>query len=185
MDLSALESVFPHVPKTAFKALVDKEVYILVGLNMNSLMPEGGSGIDKCNGVKVKRSEFGEGWVVGGVLDSDLLGDYTPHSFSSQAATIRVAKVSVMPETELNPDFWECDQLGVKIAPKCDRCRKCQESGKCSDSHIQHTAKEQAELDLIKANTRLVNGEMWVDYLFIRDPAILLNSTGCLKKRLH
>ena len=50
-DLSALGKLFPHVPNAAFKAMVEKEVDILMGLNMNHLMPEGGTGVDKNGGV--------------------------------------------------------------------------------------------------------------------------------------
>ena len=38
-DLSALESLFPHVPRSAFQAILDSEVDILIGLNMNHIMP--------------------------------------------------------------------------------------------------------------------------------------------------
>ena len=89
---------------------------------------------------------------------------------------VRSAKVLVMPEPSLNPDFWECDQMGVRTIAKCERCKKCQESGKCSDTHVQHTLKEQAELDLIRANTNLVNGEIWWEYPFVKDPACLSNN---------
>ena len=174
-DLSALESLFPHVPRSAFQAILDSEVDILIGLNMNHIMPEGGIGVDQNGGVKVKRSKFGTGWVVGGVLDSNQTEsiNIVRHGFSSQAAVVRSAKVLIMPEPALCPDFWESDQLGVKPTPRCDRCRKCQQVGVCSDSHAQHTMKEQAELDLIKANTKLINGEIWCDYPFVKDPSCL------------
>ena len=174
-DMSALESVFPHVPKEAFKAMIEQEVDILIGLNMNHIMPDGGSGVDKSGGISVKRSIFAPGWVVGGVLpDDQVSGDR--HMLSTQAATVRCARLHVVPEPPITPDFWECDQLGVKPTPKCDRCRKCQLAGECSESHAQHTLKDQAELDLIRKNTKLVNGEIWVDYPFIKDPACLPNN---------
>ena len=81
-----------------------------------------------------------------------------------------------MPEPGLTPDFWECDQLGVKLPARCDRCRHCLQTGECSASHAQHTLKEQAELELIKANTKLVDGQIWCDYPFIKDPACLPNN---------
>ena len=67
--LSFLGFIFSHVPKEAFKAMEEREVDILIGLNMNHIMPEGGLGVDKVGGITVKRSKFGAGWVVGGVLD--------------------------------------------------------------------------------------------------------------------
>ena len=183
-DLSALEKVFPQVPRGAFQAMVDKEVDILIGLNMSHIMPEGGTGVDKSGGIKVKRSKFGSGWVVGGVLDSTQTESVVTsrRCFSSQAAVVRSAKVLIMPEPALSPDFWETDQLGVKPTPRCDRCRKCQLVGECSDSHAHHTMKDQAELDLIKANTKLINGEIWCEYPFVKDPACLPNNRSSAVK---
>ena len=175
-DLSDLITTFPQVPRSTFKALQEREVDILIGLNMSHLMPSGGSGVDQCGGIKVKRSLFGTGWVVGGALGISKSYEKSSYKFSTQAAVVRSAKVLVMPEPSLNPDFWECDQMGVRTIAKCERCKKCQESGKCSDTHIQHTLKEQAELDLIRANTNLVNGEIWCEYPFVKDPACLSNN---------
>ena len=126
---------------------------------MNHIMPDGGSGVDKSGGISVKRSIFAPGWVVGGVLPDDQVSE-DRHMLSTQAATVRCARLHVVPEPPITPDFWECDQLGVKPTPKCDRCRKCQLAGECSESHAQHTLKDQAELDLIRKNTKLVNGEI-------------------------
>ena len=181
-DLSALESLFPHVPGAAFKAMREKEVDILIGLNMNEIFPDGGAGVDKKKGIKVKRSLFGTGWCVGGVLDQSSqpasTGSVNKCSISPQAALVRSAKVNVVPEPPLSPDFWETDQMGVAIPPRCDRCRRCQQVGVCSESHAQHTIKAQAELDLIKANTKLVNGEIWCSYPFVKDPVCLPNNRG-------
>ena len=90
-----------------------KEVYILIGLNMNHIMPEGGTGVDKSGGIKVKRSRFGCGWVVRGVVADDM---FMPVQLSlfSQAALVRCARVNIVPEPPLNPYFWEYDQMGVK-----------------------------------------------------------------------
>ena len=142
---------------------------------MTGIMPAGGLGIDKVDGVKVLRSIFGTGWIVGGQLDSSSSGYVTP-AISSQALTARCAKMFVAPEPGLTPDFLECDQLGVKLPARCDRCRSCLQTGACSDAHAGHTLKEQAELALIKANTRLEDGEIWCDYPFIKDPACLSNN---------
>ena len=83
-DMSALTSTFPHVPKEAFKAMVDREVDILIGLNMTHIMPEGGAGVDKSEGVSVMRSLFAPGWVVGGVLPD--VETTTKHKLSVKAA---------------------------------------------------------------------------------------------------
>ena len=44
------------------------------------------------------------------------------------------------------------------------------------------TLKAQAELDLIKSNTKLINGEIWCDYPFIKDPACLFINRGSAVK---
>ena len=176
-DLSALQSKFPHVPAAALESLEAKEVDILIGLNMAEIMPSGGLGCDRVGGMKALRSIFGTGWVMGGQPDSSSTG-YVAPVLSVQASTARCAKVFVTPEPGLVPDFWECDQLGVKLPARCDRCRHCLQTGVCSEAHAGHTLKEQAELALIKANTRLVNGQIWCDYPFIKDPACLPNNRG-------
>ena len=132
-DLSALEAIFPHVPSAAFKAMEEKEVDILIGLNMSEIFLEGGTGVNKKAGIKVKRSIFGDGW-----------GSTPSYSsarglISSQAALVRSAKVLVVPEPPLSPDFWETDQMGVAMPPRCDKCKRCQQEGVCSKSHAQHT----------------------------------------------
>ena len=140
-------------------------------------LPSGGLGPDRVGGMKAHRSIFGTGWVVGGQPDSPSTG-YVAPVLSAQASTARCAKVFVTPEPGLAPDFWECDQLGVKLPARCERCRHCLQSGVCSEAHAGHTLKEQAELALIKANTRLENGQIWCDYPFIKDPACLPNNRG-------
>ena len=155
-DMSSEQHKFPHIPGTAFKGLDARDVDILIGLNMTEIMPTGGMGADKVGGIKILRSIFGTGWVVGGCLEN--LAGYNSPTISSQAVTARCAKVYVMPEPGLLPDFWECDQLGVKLPARCERCRNCLQTGQCSEAHASHTRKEQAELSLIKKNTQLING---------------------------
>ena len=180
-DMAALEATFPHVPREAFKAMAEAEVDILVGLNMSQIFPVGGDGVDRRGGVRVKRSIFSPGWVVGGVLP-EVQPRSGKYSLSTKAVVARTAKVQVVPESPINPDFWETDQLGVSPPPKCDRCKKCLQVGECSESHAQYTAKSQAELDLIRANTKLINGEVWCDYPFIKDPSCLPNNrTSAIK----
>ena len=174
-DMSSLQSKFPHIPATAFSPLASQEVDILIGLNMSEIMPSGGQGIDKVGGVRALRSIFGNGWVIGGQLDvSD--SSYIAPSLSSHALTARCAKVLVVPEPGITPEFWENDQLGVKLPSRCDRCRHCLQSGECSDVHAGRTLKEQAELALIKSKTKLENGQIVCDYPFIKDPVCLQNN---------
>ena len=173
-NLSSEQHKFPHIPGSAFHGLEAKEVDILIGLNLTELMPTGGIGPDKVGGIKVLRSMFGNGWVVGGCLESSA--DYSSPVISSQAVVARCAKVYVTPEPGLLPDFWESDQLGVKSPVRCERCRKCLQTGECSEVHANHSRKEQAELALIKKNTQLINGQIWCDYPFTKDPSCLSNN---------
>ena len=149
-DMSSLKLKFPHVPSSAFEPLAEQEVDILIGLNMADIMPSGGLGKNKVSGVKALKSLFGTGWVVGGQLDV-LESSYSVPCISSQALKARCAKITVVPERGISTDFWDMDQLGVKLPARCDRCRHCLQSGECSESHAGRTLKEQAELALIKS----------------------------------
>ena len=46
-------------------------------------------------------------------------------------------------------------------------------SGLCSEQHFNHSLKKQAELDLIKSKTKLIDGEVWCEYPFIKNSACL------------
>ena len=176
-DMSLLQSRFPHVPGTAFQPCEEREVDILVGLIKSAISPAGGLGNDRVKGMKALRSQFGNGWVIGGALDEAMnSSNYTAPSISSQVLAARCSKILVKPEPGLTPDFWESDQLGVKLPARCDRCKNCLQSGECSDAHATHTAKEQAELELIKSKVKLVDGQIYCDYPFIKDPSCLSNN---------
>ena len=173
-DMTKLAKLFPHVSKKAFTALVEKEVDILVGVNMTRIFPEGGLGDDKREGISIQRSLFSNGWVVGGVMPDGIKPN--PCALSAMAAKVRCARVKIIPEAPILPDFWECDQLGVSVPAKCNRCKRCQETGECSEEFRNLTLKQQAELDLIKENTKLINGEIWCTYPYIKDPSCLANN---------
>ena len=173
-DMTALTKLFPHVAEEAFIALAEKEVDILIGINMTKIFPEGGLGKDKRDGISIHRSLFSNGWVVGGVMPEGIKP--SPCSLSAMAAKVRCARVKIIPEAPLLPDFWECDQLGVSVPAKCNKCRKCQDTGECSEEFANHTLKQQAELDLIKENTKLINGEIWCTYPYVKDPSCLANN---------
>ena len=95
VDLSSVKSLFPHVPDRAFFPLPKRRIDILIGLNYNSLHPYGGTGVDIVGNLKALRSSFGCGWVIGG-CHKDL--KVVQPSISCQAASARIAKVSVIPE---------------------------------------------------------------------------------------
>ena len=177
-NMSHLKKYFPHVPEEALKGLIDKEVDILVGLNMNHLMPAGGKGKNKHQGMRSKTSLFGCGWVLGG-CHSDL--QISSPQMSTQAAVMRVAKIQVIPES-FQIDFWESENMGVLPPPRCDRCIACHQSGTCSDRNRLLTEKQLAELDVITEKTKLVDGKIWCDYPYKKDPACLpYNRAAALK----
>ena len=202
VDLAAVRPLFPHVPAQAFSPLPKKRIDILIGLNYNFLHPSGGIGVDAVGNLKALRSRFGCGWVIGG-CHKDL--KVAPLKFSPQADSVRVARVSVVPEITasdltlsapalnphfakvsidplLTPDFWECEQMGVLPPRKCPKCKQCAQKGECSEAHFLLTLKEEAELQLISDNINIVDGEIHVKYPFIKHPSCLPNNRGVAVK---
>ena len=170
-DLSPIRNLFPHIPPAAFTALANKEVDVLIGLNMNELQPAGGTGIDKVGGLSALRSMFGCGWVVGGHHDDLKVG--VSGAMSTAAVILKIAKVLVKPEPSLTPEFWEAEGMGVLPPRRCDACKGCMSTGPCSEKQYNYGVKKQAELDLIKSKTKLIDGEVWCEYPFVKDPACL------------
>ena len=120
-DLSAIRHHFPHIPDAAFLPLEEKEVDILIGLNMMELQPSGGLGVDKVGGMSALRSMFGTGWVLGGHHpDLGSLCDV-----SSSAMSLKIAKLLIRPEPSLTPEFWESENMCVLPPPRCDNCDSC------------------------------------------------------------
>ena len=178
VDLSPVRSLFPHVPDQAFTTMPKRRIDILIGLNFNYLLPSGGLGVDAVGNLKALRSRFGTGWVIGGCHDKLTTG---PVKLTPQAASARLARVSVVPIVEvtelrtsdpsfakiqidpkLTPEFWESESLGVLPPRKCTRCRQWAFKGDCSEAHYLLTMKEQAELKLISDNVRVENGQVHV-----------------------
>ena len=168
-DMMMLKKYFPHVPDEALKGLVEKEVDILLGMNMNHLMPAGGKGKNQHQGMRAKTSLFGSGWVLGG-CHKDLKA--SSHEFYQKAGIMRAAKVQVIPES-FSINFWESENMGVLPPPKCDRCTACHQSGTCSDRNRLLNEKQQAELDVISEKTKIIDDQIWCDYPFKKDPACL------------
>ena len=202
VDLQPVRALFPHVPDEAFSPLPKKRIDILIGLNYNSLHPNGGLGVDAVGNLRALRSRFGSGWVLGG-CHKDL--KVPPLKFSAQTASARIARVNVVPEVTasdlslevtgqvsqfakvtvdplLTPDFWECEQLGVLPPRKCPKCKQCAQKGECSEAHYLLTLKEEAELQLISENIKVVDGEVHVQYPFIKHPSCLPNNRGVAVK---
>ena len=170
-DLSPIRKLFPHIPEDAFKALETKDVDVLIGLNMMELQPSGGMGVDRVGGMSALRSIFGCGWVLGGHHPD--IQSAAGQEISSFAVTLKVAKLLIRPEPSHSPEFWEAEGMGVLPPPRCDSCKSCMKSGSCSERHYEHGLKKQAELDLIKSKTKLINGEVWCEYPFIKNPSCL------------
>ena len=177
-NMMHLKKYFPHVPEAALQGMVEKEVDILIGLNMNHLMPAGGKGKNKHQGMRSKTSLFGSGWVLGG-CHGDL---ETPCSELSQhAAVMRVAKIQVIPES-FHINFWEAENMGVLPPPRCDRCTTCHQIGTCSDRNRLLNEKQLAELDVITEKTQLKDGNIYCDYPYKKDPACLPYNRGAALK---
>ena len=119
VDLSQVRSLFPHVPDQAFQTLPKKRIDILVGLNYNTLHPSGGTDVDVVGNLKAVRNMFGCGWVIGGCHKNLKV---SPLRFSSQAATVRTARVSTIPEfsvTEVDFEEQTCPELRSRVVSPC------------------------------------------------------------------
>ena len=136
---------------------------------MMEIQPAGGMGVDRVGGVTALRSQFGCGWVLGGHhpsihSQSQLL--------STSAVTMRCAKLLVRPEPSYTPEFWEAEDMGVLPPPRCESYKRWMKTGTCSERHFEFGVKKQAELDLIRSKVKLLNGEIWVEYSFIKKPCL-------------
>ena len=169
-SLLPIRKLFPHLPNAAFNSLASKQVDVLIGLNMSELAPTGSLGTDRVGGLTTLRSAFGCGWVIGG--HSDLIRS-TPTSMYCVAASLKIAKLQVIPDRSCTPEFWEAEGMGVLPPPRCESCLSCLRSGACSDKNHTHSVKKQAELELIQSKMELKNGEVWCQYPFVKDPASL------------
>ena len=202
VDLSPVRSLFPHVPDAAFSPLPKKRIDLLIGLNCNALHPSGGLGVDAVGNLKALRSVFGSGWVIGGCHKKLRTA---PMRFTSQAAVARLARLTVVPNIEvtelpnsmpapncqaakvsidpvLTPEFWESDSLGVLPPRKCTKCKQCALKGECSEAHYLFTMKEEAELNLISDHVKIIDGEVHVEYPFIKNPSCLPNNRAVAVK---
>ena len=178
-DILHLHYLFPHVHTDAFKALASAEVDILVGLNYNEIHPDCELvDRDKVGGLTVLKSNFGCGWIVGGhhrqITDSCEI--------SPEAAVARIAKVQIIPQPSLTPEFWESENMGVLPPPRCDTCLGCMKTGTCSERYQILSTKQQAELDLIRSKMRLEKGEVWCGYPYVKNPACLSDNRRAVER---
>ena len=174
-----LQYLFPHVPSDAFKELCLGEIDILIGLNYNELHPDCElAKRDKVGGLVALKSLFGCGWIIGG-HHPDIRND---HEISPVAALVRIAKLQVIPEPSLTPEFWECENMGVLPPPRCSSCQNCMKSGNCSERFQSFSSRKEAELDLITSKMEIKNGEVWCSYPFVKDPMCLSDNKGAVER---
>ena len=169
IDLSSVKHLFPHVPDKAFISLTSKSPDILIGTNFLGLHPSGGEGRDVAGDLRACHSDFGCGWVIAGAHPD--LKPFSP-KFSSNAFNLaRINKCEVVPGSL--DKFWEGESLGVHPPKRCGKCLRCPE---CTDQVLIRSRKDQEELEILKNNVRLVNGQLHCNYPFKRDPSCLPNN---------
>ena len=184
VDGTQVRSLFPHIPAEVFGKIPKKRADILVGLNYNGLFPSGGNGKNCVGNLKVLGTKFGSGWVIGG-SHPNLRG--SSPQFSPIASEIRISKIKldVIPKIkiartprdkvvrELTTEFYESDHLGIEPPRRCDKCRKCANTGVCSEEKHLHSLQEEEELRLLEDAVTLVNNQVNVVYPFIKNPSCL------------
>ena len=184
VDLAPVEHLFPHIPEVAFKMKSKKQVQLLIGNNFLSLHPSGGQGRNSAGNLRALNSNFGTGWVLTG---AHPLLNTSATDLTCQAVTIaRVNKCEIIPV--LPATFWQAESMGVLPPKKCGKCLQC---SNCSDPGLIHSRQAQEDLEALKKATKLVNGEIHVQYQFKKDPRSLPNNRNAavriaekLEKRL-
>ena len=163
IDPSCIRSLFPHIPSTVFKKLERRRIDILIGLNYNGLFPEGGTGRNCRENLRVMKTRFGStGWILGGshsklecnnprlssgaveIMSADQLHfapDIVTRDSKAQVEN-RITALRVITEPMLTPEFWEKDSLSILPPRRCQKCRQCSLKGECSEKHLIHTLEE-------------------------------------------
>ena len=158
--------MFPHLPDKAFASFGNRSPDILIGNNYLGLHPVGGSGRDCVGDLKAYQSDFGNGWVLGGTHPA--LRTFSCQFALSAYNLAKVNKCEVIPGSL--DKFWFGESLGVSSPRRCGKCLRCPD---CTDPALIRSRNDQDELDILKKNVRLVNGQLHVNYPFIRDPTCL------------
>ena len=181
VNLKPVRHLFPHVPDDVFDELPKKPIDLLIGLNFFSLHPDGGQGINSAGNLRVLHSKFAKGWLVAG---SHPYLQFSSPNFSTSALSIaRVCRVDVKPEFSIKSNinfkpqysrnFWESENMGVLPPKRCCRCMTCPD---CKDAALIHSQKEQDELELLQKSIKLENGQLVVNYPFIKSPECFPNN---------
>ena len=109
VDLTKVQHLFPHLPKSVFESKPSRSPDILLGNNFLGLHPSGGQGRDAIGDLRAYQSEFGDGWVLAGTHP-----DLEPVSCMLTSSAYNLARVFMCEiAPELEPCFWEGECMGV------------------------------------------------------------------------
>ena len=145
------------------------EVELLVGSDNLGLHP---SEIEKHGNLKMYKSEFGSGYVLGG---SHPALEYLNSSIPANSASVHHVNVSLN-ATRLSfksiRDYFDANELEVQFPRRCNSCMNCEE---CTFLSQQLSLREQHEYSIMKGNVEYdeVNKVFRVKYPFLEDPSIL------------
>ena len=144
---------------------------LLIGLNFLGLHPEGGTGKNKVGNLKALRSEFSNGWVIGGShpklkqpkVQLDPKSSVMAKQLDIQASLLAtISRAEIVPATEFK-DFLEVESLGVEPPKRCQRCKMCKF---CSDEGITLSCQEEEELKLIREGITIKDGIDLIRFIF-------------------
>ena len=65
--------------------------------------------------------------------------------------------------------------MGVLSPKSCLKCKGCNE---CTNKALRRSRKDQEELELLRNSIKIENGELVVNYPFIKDPCLLPYNKG-------
>ena len=155
-------------------------VHLLIGMNYANIIP---IKYEVNKKLALYKSNFGSGFVVGGILEASEEGGEQLDGFAHQVCH---AVGNVRPI-----DFISAESFGVDIPKSCRYCRGCRE---CGFRAKQLTWTEAKELSVIEEGLSLdTTNKVWTAaYPFSTDPAILKNNfsqafacMASIEKRLH
>ena len=147
------------------------KIELLIGMEYASIHPKP---VGASEGLVLYESMFGTGKILGGmhhgIQDKDEVCSIAQKCAHSQLVNVRISR-------KLNPgiDFFTAEDFGVKIPPRCNKCKGCRE---CRFETQQISRIEQQELDVIRENLQLdpIENKWTTKYPYKSDPAILQNN---------
>ena len=151
LDVSVAYKLFPHIPAGALDR-PGNDIGILIGQDQVHLLPTGGEGRDQVEGLRVMRTKFGSGFVLGGwnqqitgklVVKTEAALRMTMAKFAKQF--VNGKRINIM--TSRPNAFMEAEEIGTVMPRRCDRCLGC---ARCSSPSQEHTRLEQFQLQLLR-----------------------------------